>query len=83
MSLSEYQSVAEDVYFVFGAVLNSGVSQDTHPPLTGSARANSRASLKRKAATEDVEETTMETRTLRSSRVKENIKPSRARRSRA
>lgn len=82
-SLSEYHSVAEDVLFVFDAVLLSGVYQDTVLPLTGSARANSRTSSKRKATTDIAEETAVETRKLRSSSLKENIRPSRARRSRS
>lgn len=97
IALAEYQSVAEDVIFVFDAILKNGPSQLSQPPLSGSARANTRSSSKRKATLQasnqpdakaralrsSNEKANLKTRALRSSGEQENLKPSRARRSRA
>lgn len=81
VALAEYALVAEDVAFVFEAILSSGVSgSDT--PLTSSARANTRAGAYRKVSLR-AEETVGKARALRSSGAKENAKVTRTRRSRA
>lgn len=80
VALAEYASVAEDVAFVFEAILSSGAVSTT--PLAGSARANARTGAIRKGSLQ-VEETAGRARSLRSSAAKENVKPSRTRRSRA
>lgn len=82
VALAEYTSVAEDVAFVFEAILSSGVSSASSTPLTGSARANAQAGANRKVSLQ-AEETVRSTRSRRSLGGKENAKPSRARRSRA
>lgn len=97
IALAEYQSVAEDVIFVFNAILQSGPSQLSQPPLSGSARANTRSSTKRKvtlqapeqpikkarALRSTVEKADLKAKTLRASDEQENLRPLRARRSRA
>lgn len=82
VALAEYASVAEDVAFVFEAILSSGVSSVSSTPLAGSARANARTGAICKGSLQ-VEETAGRARSLRSSAAKENVKPSRTRRSRA
>lgn len=82
VALAEYASVAEDVAFVFEAILSSGVSPACNTPLTSSARANTKAGAKRKVSLQ-AEETVSTARSLRSSGAKENLKVTRARRSRA
>lgn len=81
VALAEYASVAEDVAFVFEAILNCGVSLTSSTPLTGSARANTRAGANRKVSRQA--EQSGGPRSLRSAGAKENVKVARARRSRA
>lgn len=80
VALAEYAAVAEDVAFVFKAILSSGISQLSVSPLTGSARTNAHPT-KRKTL-EAKQGSVVAPRSLRSSGAKENVKPLRARRSR-
>lgn len=82
VALAEYASVAEDVAFVFEAILSSGVTHVSQSPLTSSARANARPNDSRKVSLQAVA-ITGRARSLRSSDTKENTKPLCARRSRA